>query len=270
MITSVEIKDNTQTPYGYMRNLEALANGKVYTFKKGVNVIVGKNGCGKTTLLKSIYDFCLCRDSIGSKAPRKALDMIHFFPISLTENNTLLDGVKVKADYLGKVYRLMCESELKDSNVSDNIENVVLSMDLSASSTGEKMINAVDFMLGELFNEKKSHKFPIEKLAEMGNDANITWKERIENLLRYYKENRIEVTDADFEFTALLDEPDRNLDFENIQSIYNILRKHKKGLQIIAVIHNPILIYKLSKCKGVNFVEMTEGYVQGICDFVEK
>lgn len=270
MITSVEIKDNTRTPYGYMQNLKALANGKVYTFKKGVNVIVGKNGCGKTTLLQSIYDFCLCRDSIGSKAPKKALDMMHFFPISLTEDNSLLDGVKVKADYRGKVYRLLCDNELQSSLGCDDIQSVAMRMDMSASSTGEKMLTALDYTIGALFDNKDNHKFPIDGLVKIREGANKTWAERLDNLFVYYKENRIEVSDGDFEFTALMDEPDRNLDMDNIRSIYNILSKHKKGVQIIAVIHNPILIYKLSKCKGVNFVEMTEGYVQGICDFVEK
>lgn len=268
MIASVEIKDNKRTSCGYMSDIEALANGKVYTFKKGVNVIVGKNGCGKTTLLETIYDFMLCHRSVSSEAPKKALDFPHIFPISLGEDNRLLDGVKVKADYRGKVYRLLCDNELQSSLVCDDIQSIAMRMDMSASSTGEKMLTALDYTIGALFDKKDNHKFPIEELVKMREGANRTWAERLDNLFAYYKENRIEVSDGDFEFTALMDEPDRNLDMDNIRSIYKLLSKHKKGVQIIAVIHNPMLIYKLSKCKHVNFVEMTEGYVQSICDFV--
>ena len=37
-----------------------------------------------------------------------------------------------------------------------------------------------------------------------------------------------------------------------------------------AVIHNPILIYKLSKCSHVNIIEMTDGYVEDVVKFVEN
>lgn len=38
----------------------------------------------------------------------------------------------------------------------------------------------------------------------------------------------------------------------------------------IAIIHNPALIYKLSKLDCVNFIEMTEGYLNKTCTFVSN
>lgn len=51
MITKVVINNNGDTPIEYLSGLGAFRNGKTYEFKSGVNIIVGKNGCGKTTLM---------------------------------------------------------------------------------------------------------------------------------------------------------------------------------------------------------------------------
>lgn len=76
----------------------------------------------------------------------------------------------------------------------------------------------------------------------------------------YTKEHTIEGN----EYTILMDEPDRNLSLKNIQSIKDILSFHKPNTQIIAVIHNPLLIYSLSKNKDLNFIEMNRGYIKKI------
>lgn len=78
------------------------------------------------------------------------------------------------------------------------------------------------------------------------------------------------VTNEDFEYTVLMDEPDRNLDIKNIMQVYEILSFHKPQTQIIAVVHNPALIYKLSKLDCVYFVEMTKGYLKKVIDFVNN
>ena len=67
-----------------------------------------------------------------------------------------------------------------------------------------------------------------------------------------------------------LDWLDRNLDIDNIMDLYKVLSFHKPQTQIIAVIHNPALIYKLSKLDCVNFIEMTKGYLKKITGFMNK
>lgn len=52
--------------------------------------------------------------------------------------------------------------------------------------------------------------------------------------------------------------------------IYNVLSFHKPQTQIIAIVHNPALIYKLSKLDCVNFIEMTEGYLSKTCIFMSN
>lgn len=112
----------------------------------------------------------------------------------------------------------------------------------------------------DLFNDKKHQK----------EGSNAFWIKRIDNLLKYYRRNCITLTESSFEYTVLMDEPDRNLDIDNIMQIHNVLSFHKPQTQIIAIIHNPALIYKLSKLDCVNFIEMTEGYLNKTCTFVSN
>lgn len=67
-----------------------------------------------------------------------------------------------------------------------------------------------------------------------------------------------------------MDEPDRNLDLKHIDEIKGILSYHKAHTQIIAVVHNPLLIYSLSKNKNINFIEMTKGYIKEVCNIVDS
>jgi ABC-type cobalamin/Fe3+-siderophores transport system ATPase subunit len=94
------------------------------------------------------------------------------------------------------------------------------------------------------------------------------WTERIKSLINYYKNNTIinEVKKV----TLMLDEPDRNLDINNIKELYGLLTYEHPQVQLIVVLHNSSLIYKLSKLDYINFVEMTDGYINKIVNFIEN
>lgn len=55
-----------------------------------------------------------------------------------------------------------------------------------------------------------------------------------------------------------------------IGDIKEILSYHKPHTQIIAVVHNPLLICALSKNKEVNLIEMTKGYVGKVKRMVKE
>ena len=86
---------------------------------------------------------------------------------------------------------------------------------------------------------------------------------------KYYKYIQEHTIEGD-EWTILMDEPDRNLSLENIQNIKDILSFHKQNTQVIAVIHNLLLIYSLFKNKDVNFIEMNKGYIKKVKTEVEN
>lgn len=264
MISSVKINDNNKTPFKYVSNIKAFTNGSEFTFKPGVNVIIGKNGSGKSTLLDLISMYMLCERSMCSIEPVDAFDFPHIF-----DEDKVFDGIDIRADYVGKVFRLMPYMEMNQSEILNDIHNFSLYMNGSSSSFGEKGIYSIESLFDFMFKQK-DYSFPINKLKERKEKMNDLWVSKIDNLLNYYKKNHIEVTEKSFEYTVLMDEPDRNLDIENIMQIYDILSFHKPQTQIIAVIHNPSLIYKLCDTACVNFIEMTNGYLNDVISFMRK
>lgn len=276
MITKVQITDNTKLPLKYAEELDAFKNGKEYVFHGGVNVIIGKNGSGKTTLMKMIAMYMLCKDSLCSKLPNFAnygvLKLNDVFKYNEAE---LMDGIKIMADYAGVVYNCLAHNEMKDEDILDNVTNMDYYLSNKGASTGETIVNSV----GQLFKfafRNKNIQFPLQEIMDVvkNKTCNDFWEERFTNLLRYYRDNKDNfITQRDFEYTFLLDEPDRNLDITNIDSVYEILSHRKEMSQLIAVIHNPVLIYKLSKVKGknkVNFIELTDGYLEDIKKVFEE
>lgn len=259
MITSVKIKDNTKTPFEYASDIEAFENGREFIFKPGVNVIIGKNGSGKSTLLNIMSMYALCEKSMCSEIPTEALD----FPPMFDDDDKVLDGIDISSDYAGKVFRLLPSAEMNRDSVLKNISNLDLYVNNIRRSYGEKVVLSLESLFNLMFGQK-DYTFPIQDLVEYKKKSNAFWIKRIDSLLKYYKRNRITLTESSFEYTVLMDEPDRNLDIDNIMQIYNVLSFHKPQTQIIAIVHNPALIYKLSKLDCVNFIEMTEGYFNSI------
>ena len=276
MITKVQITDNSKLPLKYAKELDAFKNGKEYNFKGGVNVIIGKNGSGKTTLMKMIAMYMLCNDSLCSRLPNFAnYGALKLNDIFKHNEEELLDGIKIMADYAGVVYNYLAHNEMKSEDILDNVTNMDYYLSNNGASTGETIVNSV----GQLFKfafRNKNIQFPLQEIMDIvkNKTCNDFWEERLINLLKYYRDNRDNfITQQDFEYTFLLDEPDRNLDITNIDSVYEILSHRKEMTQLITVIHNPVLIYKLSKVKGknkINFIELTEGYLEDIKKVFEE
>lgn len=275
MITKVQITDNSKLPLKYAKELDAFKNGKEYNFKGGVNVIIGKNGSGKTTLMKMIAMYMLCNDSLCSRLPNFAnYGALKLNDIFKHDEAELLDGIKIMADYAGVVYNCLAHNEMKDEDILYNVTNMNYYLSNKGASTGETIVNSV----GQLFKfafRNTNIEFPLKEIMDIvkNKTCNDFWEERLTNLLKYYRDNRDNfITQQDFEYTFLLDEPDRNLDITNIDSVYEILSHRKEMTQLITVIHNPVLIYKLSKVKGknkINFIELTDGYLNDIKNVFE-
>lgn len=266
MIKSIIIDNNENLPIRYSYKLESLKNGTKFDFINGVNIIIGKNGSGKTTLLKNIASYLLCNDTYYSKLPNfsmfgEALKMDNLF-----NNTQLKDGMKINCDYAGVVYNYIpCNSQQNSTDINI-LSNFIECGDKSA---GERIKYEI-YSLFDIAFRNKNIQFPIKEIISQRDNSNDYWKERFTNLLKYYKENRIIVNPDEFTYTFLIDEPDKNLDISNIDELYKILSYQKEMTQLICVIHNPILIYKLSKLEHINFIELTEGYLEEIKDVFNK
>ena len=271
MVTEVVIENNKRSPLSYIEDLKSFENGKSYKFKPFINVIVGPNGSGKSTLLKLISMYTLCEHTMYSRTPNDPRDLSHLFNnIAVSdEQKGILGGVKVKCDYAGVVFRYKPISEYTHEDTNRTVENMALYMNGKSASIGQQSVQALRALFGRMFDSKQDLNFPMKQTLNLFKNTNDLWSENGNQLKQYYKDNRIDITEEDYQYTVLLDEPDRNLDINNVKELFTVLAIQKEMTQVIAIIHNPVLIYRLSKISHVNFIEMEEGYVKKIVDFVE-
>lgn len=265
MIKQVTITDRTNLPLRHSADVDALWNGRVFEFTKGVNVIIGKNGSGKTTLLRNMAKYLLCADSLYSRLPNlsgfgEALKMDDLFD----KDNHMKDGMKVACDYAGVVYNYVETGDAASEHVLDSFDGFSYFMGSRSMSAGERTKSNLCSLMETAFRNKDIY-FPIGKIKKEMDGCNGVWHERFDSMLRYYKENAVSFNDVnDFAYTFLLDEPDKTMDVTNIGELYGMLSYEKEMTQLICVVHNPVLIYRLSLLPHVNFIEMTDGYLEGI------
>lgn len=243
MIESVKILKHKDSPLSYiLEELDRLKEGSEFIFKPGTNVIVGPNGSGKTTLLRLIQYYNLVKDSemMTGKESFDDSGMRGFKP-----------GIEVKADYENVVFRLAHPDEYSKGGSTSlglatfkNFGTMFMSQN---SSTGEGILSCIGNLFDLMFNPNTNLKFP--------EPSNKQFKD-------YVEKNRIK-TDHRI-FTVILDEPDRNLDLGNIESIKNILEEKRDDIQLLTVVHNPVLLCALKKNPSINFVELESGYLDKI------
>lgn len=249
MVGKVKIKDNGNTPLCYLPDLPNFKNGKEYIFKSGVNIIVGENGCGKTTLLNLIRAYLLVDDTrcaIGSYNR----NILKLFPDPL-DLSKFHDGVDVYADYMRNTFRFchFGERNMSEPQDTDDFADLADMIEQKCASTGEGVAMALESLFSYMFGKNAKLKFDYKQPK----------LQSFRKYIDYVKSHEI-IGD---EWTILMDEPDRNLSLDNIEQVRSILSFHKENVQIIATIHNPLLIYSLSKTDA-NIIEMTDGYVDKV------
>lgn len=254
MVYKVVIKDNKNSPIRYLPDLNDFQNGREYIFKPGVNIIVGENGCGKTTLMNIIKKYLMVDYTDCDKGEYRC--NINSLYEDTLNKRCLLDGVDVYADYQRNTFRLSHAGEKEKDQAVKTFEDFGAMFSQKHSSTGESVLVAINSLFSHMFSKKAQLTYNYSQFKE---SDPLYWE--------YVKSHQQEGSD---EWTILMDEPDRNLDIENINQIKGILSFHKPQTQMIAVIHNPLLICSLSKKKDINIIEMTEGYVDKVNQLVRN
>lgn len=246
-------------------------------FKPGINIIVGENGCGKTTLLNIIRRSNLLEHSFIPKSN-------HFRVTNLEQMDELYDCFEIKQDLrlpVFNLYRMADDSEKIAKNDLDSSLEVKQFLGMKEESRGQNLKGDMAQLFHIMF-ERQSECYPMMKYLKESAERFPTPEKKEEKkegsinipvpdgpaIMRKVMENHVDSERPTY--TILMDEPDQGLDIENLKDIYNTVSYNKEDTQLIAVIHNPFLIYKLMKLDYVNFIEMSEGYLKKVKEFLDE
>ena len=269
MIYSVKITAEPPHKFNYLRELSRDKDvselykklDKGITFKPGLNILIGKNGCGKSTVLNIIRTFNMCNDWFCPKF------MPSLYGDTLGKTDDLLDLIEcfdVEADYRKPVFNLYRMAEdrhaLSSTDSLFNKESVAAFMGAAEESKGQNQMGDFNQLIHTAYESQS-----ISVLDLVG--QNVNRYERLNKIGDYYLKHQ---KDSQY-YTTILDEPDAGLDVDNLDKIYDYLffmsRDEHKNSQVICSLHNVALIKKLMNCCDINWIEMSEGYLDKIKAF---
>ena len=271
-----EVSDGYENP----QLIKNLVGKKIEFEKDKINVLFGPNGSGKTTIIKTIANYCLCGDNhtcdgYTNVVKHGPLD----FGVSLFKDKECDYNIENAIHNLSKLNYANVEwdghpvyfentSGRKDTGVfgdltgglfSTSKDEFIYVANRSKLSLGQNTIYMVNKLseviercptLDDFVNEAKQY------------ERNESWTKAITSQLNYIKSNYKENSCM----TLLLDEMDKSLDIENTLMLYRdflpMLRK-KYGIQIILVSHSPLMLSNvIQKSNDYNFISLDKKYTK--------
>lgn len=214
------------------------------SFKPGVNVVVGSNGCGKTTLLASLAILFLAKQQ-GYTSFKGKEGLQSLFPIG---KGWVCDDV-VRHNGKSILYLMKYNTSYFDNdNYLDSFYSI---MSQNKTSTGESN----QYHLNLLFKNKEKLK-PVEDLIK-GFKANDLWQKRINAWYTWFKQG---IVKDDQQTTLLMDEPTMGFDFKTKAKFWTMMSMARDRFQTIIASHDTLPLF----IPDINIIECEKGYVEEV------
>lgn len=255
MITRLKFTD------GYATKLKCCQ--KEFHFERGVNILFGDNGTGKSTILKTIagygltkngwtnieYPISACREDGGLFGKNEKEPSIDYLISSLTE------GLKADNDLNGAVFIDYGKSEdgdYRNANMGFGAGtlsfagNIIRRFDNANKSTGEIRKNDLKSLY-----ETLSYRWCIPEEKYLDEEKSEYWREG----KKFVRDYLVKVITSDVN-TLLFDEPEMNLSVKATIKFYQNLVGLSKYYQIIVASHYPLVLFN----PDYNIISMSENY----------
>jgi len=251
MIYSFVIDNPKTLPIPWWSNVKSLKPIKKLEFTPGLNVLWGRNGSGKSTVLKLMARFFHAEQGGVSTVTRHSIDgMIRGF-----SDVTYLTGAKF--DHDGKPVFFVdpgCATGISGGSFDEDFFGQGIHNTMLKASDGQTTTHRTMMVLAQIKNTKEI-KFTMDR-----DRVNEVWQDRLDKISTLLKS-----TGEPGPVTILLDEPDRSLDFDAAEDVWSFLPKVAKTCQVIVATHHWMALHVAE----ANYIELSKGYL-GKCRKVMK
>lgn len=269
----------------YILPCSNLLVGKEFKFMDNkINILFGKNGTGKSTILRAIAGNAMCED--GFSWVFEPLQMGGFWEkefdadkkaLSLMKNTAEVrwSGNPIYFDNFSETLRKNTGGfgDLQGSILSCLEDEALFLTEIQGKVSGGEMAKYIyNKICTYLRDEKSMEDIVLPRIKQMS-EGNETWKACATEQLNRFK--RLPDYNKKSPVTLLFDEVDKSMDIESVIKLYTVVLPklvHEYKCQIITVSHNPIVLSNAiyGNTDDYNILSMEQDYTNNIIELLRK
>jgi len=237
----------------------------IFTFTDGVNVITGRNGSGKSVLLKIIKTHCAIGEDSSYPRMFKPFTLHGWFddnwktiPDVISDNLKKLEFPKSKLDWDGSMVHYLTPEFFNPHDIWTRID--------SPFPQGKELFSGIE-AIDSLYNNNKISKGEncihlLNKLYNLHTEYDQDLKNVNDMWLKANNifQSWIKIFPKDGKPTLLIDELDNHLDLDNQKLYWDYINNLTKLWQVIVVSHS---IFSF-KQKNVNHIPLDKEYFENV------
>lgn len=269
----------------YTRPCSKILVGKEFKFADNkINILFGRNGTGKSTILRAIAGNAMCED--GFSSVYEPIQMGGFWDEefdagkkaqSLMKNTAEVkwSGNPIYFDNFSETLRKQHGSfgDLQGSVLSDIVDEALFLTEIQGKVSGGEMAKYIYNKICAYLKEEISMEDIILPRIQQMTGRNDVWDACANEQLKRFKQ--FPDYSKKCPVTLLFDEVDKSMDIESVAKLYTVVLPkliHDYRCQIITVSHNPIVLSKAiyGNKEDYNIISMELNYTDEAVKLLRK